>query len=310
MSIAKKLTPAQKSKKRISKAKVIAKKKAHNRFTRVVDIDDGFKDKKADKAYNASTLTFNKHLTDRITELTFPGKKFYWRVIRTAKQGEEQLCMQGLSEKSDNYFSHTIGSSGSSAWKPDISVLDIMDLNNNDKFIVTVEERFPGMIELILEPYVSSNGLFEEIAEYTISVSKNRSKAKSFEEMKTLKSMIECSEYKMYRYKADYALLKSENSIGGRNLFETDGKAYHEYVEPHRDHVYSVKDGFEEYIPPFLISHYTNIMIIEGSDNCSKGAASHRTRDEFLQRIVDSGDYTMEKINELIAREKNSRNTP
>jgi hypothetical protein len=52
----------------------------------------------------------------------------------------------------------------------------------------------------------------------------------------------------------------------------------------HKDHIYSVRDGFENDVPPFVISGPPNIRVIHGGPNQSKGRKSDRTLGEMLAR--------------------------
>lgn len=51
----------------------------------------------------------------------------------------------------------------------------------------------------------------------------------------------------------------------------------------HIDHIYSVKDGFENDIDPKLISHWTNLRMLWHTKNRKKSRSSDRTLLEFLQ---------------------------
>lgn len=52
-----------------------------------------------------------------------------------------------------------------------------------------------------------------------------------------------------------------------------------------RDHMVSVKYGFENNIDPTIISHPANCRLILHNDNVSKGASNHITYEELLIRI-------------------------
>lgn len=53
-----------------------------------------------------------------------------------------------------------------------------------------------------------------------------------------------------------------------------------------RDHMYSVKDGFENNVPPELLSHPANCRLIIHNENSSKNRNSCITLDELKERIA------------------------
>lgn len=53
-----------------------------------------------------------------------------------------------------------------------------------------------------------------------------------------------------------------------------------------RDHMYSVKDGFENAIPPELLAHPANCKLVIHSENSSKNRNSCITLDELKERIA------------------------
>jgi hypothetical protein len=52
----------------------------------------------------------------------------------------------------------------------------------------------------------------------------------------------------------------------------------------HKDHIYSVRDAFENDISPFVVSSPPNIRMIEGKPNISKGRKSTCTLEEMLAK--------------------------
>ena len=53
-----------------------------------------------------------------------------------------------------------------------------------------------------------------------------------------------------------------------------------------RDHMYSVKEGFENNVNPDLLSHPANCKLLIHNDNVSKHKASSITLDELKERIA------------------------
>jgi hypothetical protein len=52
----------------------------------------------------------------------------------------------------------------------------------------------------------------------------------------------------------------------------------------HKDHIYSVRDGFENDISPIVVSSPPNLRMIEGKPNLSKGRKSACTLEEMLAK--------------------------
>ncbi len=52
----------------------------------------------------------------------------------------------------------------------------------------------------------------------------------------------------------------------------------------HKDHIYSVRDGFENDIPPSVVSAPPNLRMIHGKPNLLKGRKSDRTLEEMLAK--------------------------
>jgi len=57
------------------------------------------------------------------------------------------------------------------------------------------------------------------------------------------------------------------------------------FSEIHKDHMYSMNDGFANNIPPAVISHPANCAILLAVDNIKKGPKSSITIDELYERI-------------------------
>lgn len=57
----------------------------------------------------------------------------------------------------------------------------------------------------------------------------------------------------------------------------------------HLDHVYSIYEGFNNNIPPYIIGHWTNLQILNGSANSSKGTKCGQTKEELLENFYN--DY-------------------
>lgn len=75
------------------------------------------------------------------------------------------------------------------------------------------------------------------------------------------------------------AVRKYLQSIMGCEHLLPNGRMREGY---HKDHIYSVRDGFENDIPAFTISAPPNLRMIEGKPNLSKGRKSACTLEEVL----------------------------
>jgi len=49
------------------------------------------------------------------------------------------------------------------------------------------------------------------------------------------------------------------------------------------DHIFSISEGYNQDIPPEIISHYTNLQILSRYDNSSKGAKCGKTKEKLFE---------------------------
>lgn len=59
----------------------------------------------------------------------------------------------------------------------------------------------------------------------------------------------------------------------------------------HVDHIYSIREGFDNQIPPEILAHHSNLRVIVGTDNMSKGSRSDITEDELLTQYTQEHGY-------------------
>lgn len=64
--------------------------------------------------------------------------------------------------------------------------------------------------------------------------------------------------------------------------FEKRGRIYENPEAYHLDHKFSIKEGFEEKIPPEIIGSLKNLEMIPGKQNCSKRSKCSITKEELL----------------------------
>lgn len=48
------------------------------------------------------------------------------------------------------------------------------------------------------------------------------------------------------------------------------------------DHIYSIQQGFRDNIPPFIIGHWTNLRMLEKTENYSKGMRCDKTQEQLF----------------------------
>jgi len=53
--------------------------------------------------------------------------------------------------------------------------------------------------------------------------------------------------------------------------------------ELHLDHIYSIREGFNNNIPPEIIGHWTNLRLLPKIENSSKGAKCHKTKEQLYE---------------------------
>jgi len=88
---------------------------------------------------------------------------------------------------------------------------------------------------------------------------------------------------RMYRYIVDYLTTKNDNKPSGdRGLYTY-----------HLDHIYSIKDGRDNKISPYVLSHESNLQIISAKENRKKRYHSRQS----LEKLLNDAEYTLEKAN-------------
>ena len=89
--------------------------------------------------------------------------------------------------------------------------------------------------------------------------------------------------FELYREQATrymgLAVRKCRQLVEGCEHLLPNGRMRQGY---HKDHIYSVRDGFENDVPPFVVSSPPNIRMIGGKPNLSKGRKSACTLEEML----------------------------
>jgi hypothetical protein len=54
------------------------------------------------------------------------------------------------------------------------------------------------------------------------------------------------------------------------------------------DHIYSIQQGFNNNIPPYIIGHWTNLRLLSPSENFSKGMRCDKTKDQLFEDYFNS----------------------
>lgn len=82
------------------------------------------------------------------------------------------------------------------------------------------------------------------------------------------------------RYKRNVDSFTEQSILESPELFKLRSK------ENHVDHIYSKKQGFIDDIDPQIIGSIVNLRILSNSENCSKKAKCHITRDELINKFT------------------------
>jgi hypothetical protein len=51
------------------------------------------------------------------------------------------------------------------------------------------------------------------------------------------------------------------------------------------DHIFSIQEGFRQEIPPYIISHWTNLRMLEPKENYSKGMRCDKTKEQLFEDV-------------------------
>jgi hypothetical protein len=49
------------------------------------------------------------------------------------------------------------------------------------------------------------------------------------------------------------------------------------------DHIYSIQQGFRDKIPPYIIGHWSNLLVISLSENSQKGMRCDKTKEQLFE---------------------------
>lgn len=83
-----------------------------------------------------------------------------------------------------------------------------------------------------------------------------------------------------------------------RNLSDRNYKKHKSTINPynfsrgrtlyHLDHIFSIKDGFENSVPVDIVSHYTNLRMLKYDENIAKGGLSDKTLAKLFEDYRNS----------------------
>jgi hypothetical protein len=85
---------------------------------------------------------------------------------------------------------------------------------------------------------------------------------------------------------AVYAMTK----ISWREHFDKINPLRINRTENSLDHIYSVQQGFNDNIPPYIIGHWTNLRMLTLPENSSKGMRCDKTQDQLFEDFFSTID--------------------
>lgn len=86
-------------------------------------------------------------------------------------------------------------------------------------------------------------------------------------------------------YKTVWSFTNESLFIHGNDKFGSDWKERRGNKQFHIDHVYSIYDGFENNVPPYIIGNINNLQLIWHVENRKKGSKSNITLNELIQLL-------------------------
>lgn len=87
------------------------------------------------------------------------------------------------------------------------------------------------------------------------------------------------------RYRALVGSITNKQDITSLDNFEKRGNWHITQETYHLDHMFSISDGFKENIPPYIIGHISNLIMLPASDNLSKSGKSSVTKEELFSKF-------------------------
>jgi len=87
-----------------------------------------------------------------------------------------------------------------------------------------------------------------------------------------------------------YNAVKLEtNNSWYKNFYKINGEGSNRRSKDmHLDHIYSIREGFKNNIPAYIIGHWTNLRLISKVENSSKGSVCHKTSDQLFEDFFNN----------------------
>lgn len=260
-------------------------------------ITNGEKTIKDSNGRSTSNITFDSKFTEVIRNNGFYDMK--WKIYRDAESNENSYVLYPETVTSvPGLRKFGTKNKHMSLMQIPVRVMENLDLYHMDTYLIDIITSPSPMI--ILRDRNVENVLHGSMSAKVY--------LKAVGEVAEVKVIADKELYEDYRADAVNVMKKyltMENN-GGLEIPYFDGII----VDPkdrHCDHIFSCKDGYLNDIPPDLISHPSNLQFMENKINISKNAKSWCTLDEFKQKIVDSGGFSLEDIEKRITTMRNRR---
>ena len=79
-----------------------------------------------------------------------------------------------------------------------------------------------------------------------------------------------------------YESVRYHTQLNWRNHFDKINPQRLNRSKNSLDHIYSIHQGFQDSIPPYIIGHWTNLRVIPLSKNSSKGSECHKSKEQLF----------------------------
>lgn len=88
-----------------------------------------------------------------------------------------------------------------------------------------------------------------------------------------------------------YASVKRLTKVSWNTHFNDINPEWLDRSEYDLDHIFSIFEGFKQGIPPYIISHWTNLRMLEPKLNSSKGARCDKTKEQLFEDFFNVADW-------------------
>jgi hypothetical protein len=209
------------------------------------------------------------------------------------------LAKSGAKDVSRRLFFKHVDRGGSMLGDGHPRYLEPLGLNDLDAFKFVDAVLVGDVYHFKLVPYHDDCGLITTDPVLKVSAPKlsNRRESVALAQLVTRTAQ---SDYQAYHYRVMSMLDSCEKQFG--HLFGNQELRYHPEVA--RDHIFSIRDAFDEGVQEQVVAHWSNMRYLSRSDNSSKNARSDKSIYELYMGYGEGNPLAMARAFKLMDERK------